>query len=302
MQLKKPLTFSEQIEMLISHGMIISDKQYAEEVLNTINYYRLTGYCIHLRQSPKDSTFVSGTDFFTIHKIYQFDDELRSVLRKYIEKVEVFSRTQISHTFAINKCSEPPHNQHYDKHNFYNKEGYKQVMGSIKREFEYHKDSLIVKHHKSKYKNMMPLWALMELISFSNLSKLYNSMYLSERSTIAKAFGVSPDTLTNHLHCLSVLRNKCSHAARLYNTKMYPSARFNSNFLRKNPEFKNDSLFSYVLVLVRRLPDDNLKRSLAREILLLIDKNKEFIDLNLIGFPSNHVELLEKSGGKVIRN
>jgi len=292
MQLKKPLSFVEQIEMLISHGMIISDKQYAEDVLNKINYYRFTGYCIHLRKSPRDSSFVAGTEFYTVHKISMFDDEIRNILRQYIEKIEVFSRTQISYTFAVNKCLRPPHDQHYDEGNFYNKEGYRQVMESIKRESEYHKDNLIVKHHKNKYKNKMPLWALVELMSFSNLSKLYNSMYVSERSKIADSFNVSPNTLTNHLHCLSVLRNKCSHAARLYNTKMYPSARFSRNFFRRNPEFKNNSLFSYILVLVRRLPDDDLKASLVQEILQLIEKYYSFIDLNLIGFPSNYKELL----------
>ena len=73
-------------------------------------------------------------------------------------------------------------------------------------------------------------------------------MYISEQNKIAKAVGIGRETLENHLHCISVLRNKCAHAARLYNTEFYPPARFTSEFLRKNSEVRNNSLFAYTLV------------------------------------------------------
>ena len=106
------------------------------------------------------------------------------------------------------KCVNPPYDQHYDENNFYNKTGYKEVMESFKKEKNYYKDSLIVKHHKAKYESKMPLWVIVELMSFSNTSKLYSSMYISEKEKIADAVGVSYATLENHLHCLAVLRNR----------------------------------------------------------------------------------------------
>ena len=51
----------------------------------------------------------------------------------------------------------------------------------------------------------MLLWVIVELMSFSNMSKLYSSMYYSEKDAIARMVGVGKDTLENHLHCLSVL-------------------------------------------------------------------------------------------------
>ena len=71
-----------------------------------------------------------------------------------------------------------------------------------------------------------------ELMSFSNMSKLYSAMYYSEKDAIASMVGTGRDTLENHLHCLSVLRNKCSHAARMYNTDFNPPAKFSKTFLR----------------------------------------------------------------------
>jgi len=87
--------------------------------------------------------------------------------------------------FAMKKCIESPHDQHYDESNYYNKEGYKQVIESFKREKNYYKDSLIIKHHKNKYASKMPLWVMVELMSFSNVSKLYSSMYVSDKEEIA---------------------------------------------------------------------------------------------------------------------
>ena len=79
------------------------------------------------------------------------------------------------------KCTEAPYDQHYDENNFYNKKGFKEVMENFSREKNYYKDSLIVKHHKIKYSSKMPLWVIVELMSFSNMSKLYSSMYYSEK-------------------------------------------------------------------------------------------------------------------------
>lgn len=64
-------------------------------------------------------------------------------------------------------------------------------MESFKKEKNYYKDSLIVKHHKAQYESKIPLWVIVELMSFSNTSKLYSSMYISEKEKIADAVGGS---------------------------------------------------------------------------------------------------------------
>lgn len=168
-------------------------------------------------------------------------------------------------------------------------------MENFSREKNYYKDSLIVKHHKLKYSSKMPLWVIVELMSFSNKSKLYSSMYYSEKDAIARMVGVGKDTLENHLHCLSVLRNKCAHAAGMYNTDFNPPAKFTSSFLRKHPEIKNNSLFAYTLVLLKRLPDESSKKSLIQTVETVIDEYRDDINLNLIGFPENYLEIMENN-------
>lgn len=297
MDLKQPLTYEEQLNRLLEHGLLLaSDKRnYYVEILKKVNYYRFTGYALQFRIGENDSDFVAGTTFDQIYDIYLFDEELRNTLRKYIEIAEVYYRSQIAYNFSLAKCKNPPHNQHYDEKNYYNKKGFHEVMETFQKEKNYYKDSLIVKHHKNKYSGKMPLWVIVELMSFSNISKLYNSMYFSEKDIIAHAVGTGRSVLENNLHCLSVLRNKCAHAAKLYNTEYNPPASLPVNFMRQNPQVKNNSLFAYVLVLIRRLPSEEYRKDLCDEISFLLEKYKGKIDLNKMGFPSNYNLLIEKN-------
>ena len=295
MELKQPMSYEEQLHRLITHGIVVDDRDRAIDILKRVNYYRFTGYALQFRVSPEDSTYVENTNFDTVYNLYMVDEKLRDLFRMYIEKAEVYYRTQIAYGFAMNKYTQPPYDQHYDENNYYNKNGYKEVIESFKREKKYYKDSLIVKHHKDKYDSRMPLWVMVELMSFSNLSKLFSSMYYSEKDAIAQAVGISKTTLENHLHCLSVLRNKCAHAARLYNTEFNPPAKFTSTFLEKHPDLKNNSLFAYALVLLKRLPDQKSKKSYVEAIKVLMEQYEEDIDMSLIGFPDDYLEILENN-------
>jgi abortive infection bacteriophage resistance protein len=57
MDLKKPLTFDEQLDKLVAHGIVISDKEKAKDILKKVNYYRLTGYALQFRQDPSSSDY-----------------------------------------------------------------------------------------------------------------------------------------------------------------------------------------------------------------------------------------------------
>jgi abortive infection bacteriophage resistance protein len=104
MDLKKPLTFDEQLDKLVAHGIVISDKENAKDILKKVNYYRFTGYALQFRQDPSDSDYKEGTTFDTVYHLYEVDEMLRDTFRQYIEKAEVYYRTQIAYGFSIEKC------------------------------------------------------------------------------------------------------------------------------------------------------------------------------------------------------
>lgn len=285
MDLKQPISFDEQVNKLIEHGMHIKKPEKAKRILSEINYYRFSGYLLQYRKSAEDSDFIDNTDFENAYRIYCFDERMRNILKKYLEIIEVFFRTQISYHFSMAKCTTPPHDQHYNENNFYYKKGFNEVIEDFKRQEEYYKDTLVMKHHRKKYGNKLPLWVMAEMISFSDLSKLYKSMYISEKQAVANEIKVGVQILENQLHCLSVLRNKCAHAARLYNIEINPPVKFSKKFLQNNPDVKNQSLYAYIIMLVMRLPNENLKLSCVNDIINLVNEYMDVLDISLMGFP-----------------
>lgn len=292
MELKRPLTIDEQLSKLEMHGIEIDNESDAKHILEQVSYYRITGYTLQFRKNPSSSDLVSKHKLSEIYSLYTFDAMLRTLLRKYLEINEVYYKTHISNIFSLEKCKEFPHDQHYDVNNYFNKDGFNRIIEKFEKEEKYYNDSLIVNHHKQNYNGKMPLWAMFELMSFSSVSMLYSAMFKSSQDKIAVRIGIGSKTLANHLHCMSVLRNKCSHAARLINTRYNPPAKLSGNFLRDNPSVNNDSLFAYMMVLKYRLPSVELRTELKNELIKLIERFNDILDLSLIGFPTNYESIL----------
>lgn len=292
MDLKKPYTINEQIQKLQDHGFVIEDEAFARRVLQKVSYYRLTGYMLQYRISSDSHEMMKGINFEDVYKIYCFDEEIRALLRIYVEKAEFFYKDLIGNTFAALKCNSSPYDQHYDVNNYYDKTGITSTLQTFSKEKTYYKDSAIVKHHYNKYADKMPVWVMMELMTLSSVSLFYHALYLSDKNVIATQVGISIPTLENHLHALSVLRNKCSHGVRLYNSTINPPVKFNKSFLRNNPAIKNNSLFAYILMLIKRLPSDDERKQFRDKLNHIVKKYEADIDLSLIGFPSNYRQLM----------
>lgn len=291
-ELKPPMDFDEQVEILMRHGMVVNDKEQAAEILRHINYYRFSGYALEFRRDVNSSNYIEKTTFEEVYAIYKVDQQLRDLLRLYIEKVEIYYRTQIAYGFTSSICQTAPYDQHYDEQNYSSVEKFNKVKDAVRDQKRYYKDSLVIKHHREKYGDKLPLWVLVEMMSFSCLSKLYCCMRNTEKNLIANMNGVNANTLKNHLHALSTLRNKCAHAGRLYNVELKPPVKLSQQFLKKNPEVSNSSLFAYLLVLIKRLPDRIDKKDLKDQVVGLIELNNEKLDISLMGFPSNYKDLL----------
>lgn len=292
MDLKKPLSLDEQVHQLESHGMRIDDKAFARAFLSRVSYYRFSGYLLHLRASATSSDLMEGVTFDQIYRLYCFDVKLRNLLRKYIEIVELFLKTHVANIFAMEYCQCPPYTQHYDLKNYYNEDGADRTFSKFKKEENYYADSLVVKHHKAQYDGKMPLWVMFEMMTFSSVSMLYSAMWKSTQDRIANPLGIGGATLVNHLHCLSILRNKCAHASRLVNARYNPPAKLSPKLLQANPTVNNDSLFAYIFVLLHRLPNDTFRQGFKGELFRLLDEYDGDVDLALIGFPKNYKALL----------
>ena len=296
MDLKMPLTVEEQISRLIEHKMDIANVDSAKRFLAEINYYRFTGYALQFRDVENQDDYAIGTKFEDVVRLYQFDSSLRCTLKPHLDTIELYARTQIAYGFSLSKCLDPPHDQHYEPSNFYNESSHSEIItSSLAREQINNKDSLFVIHHLAKYNGKMPLWVIVELLSFTNLSKLYRAMYYSEQDVIAKRMGTSSATLSNHLHCLSNLRNKVAHAGRLYNTAFNPPVVLGRKYLQRHSDTRADTLFAYILAMMRRLPNIADRASLVMAIINAVSVYADCVRLPLLGFPDRYAQLLSDS-------
>ena len=96
--------------------------------LSHVNYYKLTGYTLQFRKEAESSNLATSHTFSEIKKLYDFDADMRQMLRGYLEIVETYCKTQIANSFALEKCMTPPYDQHYNEANYYNKIGFQHIM------------------------------------------------------------------------------------------------------------------------------------------------------------------------------
>ena len=85
----------EQIKLLKKRGMIFDDEQKAKEILEDVGYYRLGFYWYYFQKDFRKHLFVENTHFSTVTALYYFDVDLRFLLIKALNRVEINLRTNI---------------------------------------------------------------------------------------------------------------------------------------------------------------------------------------------------------------
>lgn len=284
--LKEPKSFDEQIEILQSRGVIISDKAKAKFVLSNLNYYRFSAYLLHAKN--EDDTYKENTEFDEIYNIYLFDKKLRNILMSLLESIEISFRTYIAYTLAIKHGSDG----YLDASNFKDKRFFDKFKKHLKNEKSNHKNKEFIKHHNKKYQGELPIWVAVEIISFGALSKLYSNMLPQDTTFIKKNLcPINPKLVGSWLHSLSHLRNLCAHYGRIYNANL-PDITVKQNDKKYNLNSKN--VFAYILAIKHIIADADAWDNAFIQLQCLFNDYKKFIDLKLLGFPDDWVNILSR--------
>lgn len=234
-------SYEDQLEQLISRGMIVTDQVRALDYLERIGYYRLSGYWFAFRKRSEVSlsdehnckskkartevldAFRDGTTFQNAVDLYVFDKQLRLLVMDALERIEVALRVDISHTlgqldpFAYLK----PELLHDEFSNRLNKDSgvtqHHEWLGKHARLIKRSREEF-VQHNKAKYGLPLAIWVACEVWDFGTLSTLFNGMRTVEQDTISYQYGVSNGRVfATWLRSLNYLRNICAHHSRLWN-------------------------------------------------------------------------------------
>jgi len=285
MNVKPPTTINEQIDILESRGCVIGNREFVYQILNKINYYRLTAYFLPFKKY--NDSYIDNLTFEKVYNIYEFDRKVRSVIFPVIEEIEIMVRLK----FAYHHAHKYGSLGYSDSSNFNNHHNHIQFENHIKRAVKNNDKQLFVKHHIEKYNNKFPIWVVIELFSMGELSIFYSDMCISDKKILAKEmYDVTHYHLSSWLICLTYFRNYCTHYSRFYyNTfPAIPKTPKNSSY-----EFSK-SLFDYILLLKFLYNDiGNWNAELFIPLQALIENYSDDINLSHINFPDNWIDLLK---------
>ncbi|NWO04676.1 MAG: Abi family protein [Alteromonadaceae bacterium] len=228
-------SFPEQLELLKSRGMVVTDEPAALDYLQRVGYYRLSAYWYPFRKfevvqdgktgkpaSRALDEFYPGTQFVDAVRLYLFDKQLRLQAMDALERIEVALRVDIAHLLGKRSVF-----AHLDPDQLHPSFIRKKLRGGQTRFEKWEEKCLslqrrskedFVKHYRAKHGEPFPIWVAVETWDFGAVSQFFAMMRVKDQLTLANRYGVTDwHTFQTWLRSLNYLRNVCAHHSRLWN-------------------------------------------------------------------------------------
>jgi abortive infection bacteriophage resistance protein len=283
---KEYLSFEEQADLLISRGLEC-EREALIKKLESVNYYRLSGYLFPFRQKNSDH-FYPGTKLSVVWNRYRFDRQLRFLVLDGIERIEVALKTDIAYEF----------NSKYGPFGYLEKENlplmkddrHITMIKSIDHETKRSKD-MFVKHFFEKYgdsHDFLPLWMAIEVMSFGTILSFFRGLPTTIKQEISSKYNIHDKVLESWITSLNAVRNICAHHSRLWNRELgykpiipVKNNNWNTPFrIENNRVFVILSIINYMLGII--IPSSKWTERLGTLL-----NNFPEIPLKDMGFPDN---------------
>ncbi|GAB3637794.1 Abi family protein [Hymenobacter arcticus] len=287
---KQPLSSAELLALLKSRNLLIPDEVRATRYLDSIGYYRLSGYMYPLQVAGRAHRFVEGTSFDDVVNAYKFDKRLRAIVMEYMERVEVGLRAKLTNYYSL------AHGFFwYTDENLIDvkyKGQWQALLANLQEEFKLPKE-LFLKTFKRNYPDepFPPSQMALETLSLGELARLFRALLTSEtKLQIAAEFQQAPATLDTWFLWLANVRNVCAHHGRLWNRIISADrptipSRKAFKFPVPMPEDANTTMYGAAALVNHLLKCFNPGNSFTRKVEELIREYQ--IDATLMGFPSD---------------
>lgn len=221
---KSATTIDQQLDLLKSRGLTVDDADKAREILLDIGYYRLGFYLFPFEKSypelrNRTHEYVEGASFEDAVNLYYFDFDLRLLLLRYLNRIEIAFRTSLIYNLSNKYNSNPVW--------FVSPSV---VSCSYARDFErkvytsdFKRNPIIHRHHQTNPNDRFaPAWKTLEFMTFGAVMKLYEQLKDREdKIFIAHKFGIRQVvTFESYMHTIRQVRNACAHGQYIYDFKL----------------------------------------------------------------------------------
>ena len=300
---KPPLTYTKQVDLLESRGLIIPDRQRTERHLANISYYRLSSYMLPYKKRENGITldsFQEGVTWDMVYNLYVFDRKLRLLVFDAIERLEVAIRAQIIYQLSIEYGSHcldradifsPPKAITLRDGKIVTIDVYSDIQKYIKEQLQNNKTEVFIQHYCRKYDKSEnpPSWMSIEIMYFSHLSRICSGLKKhADINGISSYFSLPPKTFCSWLHTINYVRNICAHHARLWNRTMniepakLPFSK-KLDWISNPDKAETKKLYYFLCMLNYMLQTTNPTSSFKKRLKSLLAKNKS-VSLDAMGF------------------
>lgn len=304
-------TYSEQLNILKTRNLIIENEDRAIDILRHVNYYNLiNGYkAMFLDKSKSEEIYKKDCSLEEIYSLYKLDRDLKNILLYYLIQFENSLKSICSYHFS-NKFKD---DYSYLQVNNYSHEqsDFNAVLSNLaelSKIINKEKESSVkpqIRHYLEKH-HEIPLWVLINYLTFGNVSFFFNALDNDLKNRICKEFGlqlkkeygsaypIEPNILKDIIKISNLFRNVCAHDDILFSYKLKkPLSTKNSTSKFFNTKFNGDSLFDLIILLQLVLSKDCHGEMIYRIDCTIKKYSNSFKSISLTdillksGFPNN---------------
>lgn len=277
---RKAVTLDEQVSLLRSRNMTISDELKAKEILFDVGYFRMGFYWFPFEQTypdkhHRDHLFKEGTNFDDAVKLYYFDFNLRNILLKPLSRIEIAFRTKVVYIISNHYRESPTwfvdtSVVSRQQASSFESKVYQSILDKIQ---------IIKLHHRHHINDKFaPVWKTLEFMTLGEMVHLFKSIKDENlKLQIANHFGVKKlVTFENYLELIKDLRNTCAHGNVLYDFTPEKSIRKGPAMKKGIGENQNLNGALRVVLFMMKQISENRYNDLIKEIDALIAKYSKF--------------------------
>ena len=298
----------EQVEILISKGLIINDVDKAKTILLKENYFFLSGYRHIFMNNFKDRNFINGTTFEELYAMFTFDRNIRNIFFKNLLIIENNIKSLIS--YQMSKKYGFKEKDYLNLKNFSEDSlrvrQVRDVLEKVKRQIRINgRKHTATIHYITNY-GYIPLWILVKVLSFGLVGEFYNIFKENDKLEIASFYNLDVRTFSIYLNVLSNYRNLCAHEDILYDHRTQREIpdnnyHFSLGIDKENGVYtygKND-LYSLIIILKSLLSSqqfNDLINEVGYELDILSGKMSVIPIskvLDKMGFPNNWRDIVD---------
>lgn len=234
--MKPWLSWDDQLDLLAHRGLVIPDRSACAARLSTVNYYRFSGYARYFQNAPHlgENTFVEGTTFDEIWRIYAADADLRALLMPALGRVEVLLRTR--YAYVVGRDADP-FSSYLDDSYFSGASTSESLAEACRKDLDRSRERFILRYRRPGEADpyaTLPVWSAVEAFSFGTLSKCIERGDDGDlHRKVADSLNVARVGFTSRVKELVYLRNRCAHHARLWRHSVVDASSVPNNIKNK---------------------------------------------------------------------